>query len=322
MHSGVRSNREKYAQWVKKRENVHVFAQPWWLDIVCGGEDNWDVSLLEKNGEIIYAVPYWRRRRFGIIFKIKPEATPYTSPVADTTLKLESIFGTDAWIRFVRGLKTNGISSHHFRPEMNEILPWVWSGFTVIPGITLRLDLRSQSEEYLWKSFSSHIRRKISRNVEEIQVSRSDDLDRIISLLRSSYNDKGKVYPIDNKRLYLIHEALYRHQKGVSFVTTASGRDLSAATLVKDQGICWILLHGTLRDKMYPYQNYSLIWEIIKYCIQEQLLLDFEGSTIRGIYEFYRSFKGEQTIYMKVEYKGLAGKLYGNLKWILNCIKP
>ncbi len=50
------------------QKDIPVFSKDWWLDCVCG-QDNWDVVLVEKGGQIIASMPYptFRRALFNVI---------------------------------------------------------------------------------------------------------------------------------------------------------------------------------------------------------------------------------------------------------------
>ena len=56
------TNKEKY---IKLCEKVYIplFNQYWWLNAVCG-EDNWDVAIVEKGGNIFAAMPYYKNKKF------------------------------------------------------------------------------------------------------------------------------------------------------------------------------------------------------------------------------------------------------------------
>ena len=56
------TNREKYRKFCEKEENIPLFSRDWFLDSVCG-VDNWDVTLVEKGGDVVASMPYYKKRK-------------------------------------------------------------------------------------------------------------------------------------------------------------------------------------------------------------------------------------------------------------------
>jgi hypothetical protein len=68
------TDKEKYREYCRSESSIPVFARDWWLDAVCG-EDNWEVALIENNGEILASFPYYIKRKFGINAITMPKLT-------------------------------------------------------------------------------------------------------------------------------------------------------------------------------------------------------------------------------------------------------
>ena len=49
--------KRKYCDFCSQ-EPISVFSQYWWLDAVCE-DNNWDVILYEKGGQIVASFPYY-----------------------------------------------------------------------------------------------------------------------------------------------------------------------------------------------------------------------------------------------------------------------
>ena len=58
------TNKEKYSEFCQKEKNIPIFSKDWWLDAVCG-ENNWDVALVEKGGQIMASMPYYTKNIKG-----------------------------------------------------------------------------------------------------------------------------------------------------------------------------------------------------------------------------------------------------------------
>jgi hypothetical protein len=67
----ILNNKVKYIEFCKN-ENIPVFSQYWWLDAVCD-ENNWDVILIERGGEIWVSMPYFIEKKYGFtIIRMPP----------------------------------------------------------------------------------------------------------------------------------------------------------------------------------------------------------------------------------------------------------
>ena len=68
------TNKERYIEWSAAQEYMPVFLQPWWMDAVCAGKE-WDVLLVEQEGEIVGAMPYLLRKRAWFRYIVMPQQT-------------------------------------------------------------------------------------------------------------------------------------------------------------------------------------------------------------------------------------------------------
>ena len=54
------TKKELYRKFCADEESLPIFSKDWWLDAVCG--DDWDVCLVEKEGQILATLPYFQRK--------------------------------------------------------------------------------------------------------------------------------------------------------------------------------------------------------------------------------------------------------------------
>ena len=69
------SSQERYRRFCREEPTLPIFSQDWWLDAVCG-EDGWDASLVEENGQIAGAMPFQLTRRLAFRLIHMPALTP------------------------------------------------------------------------------------------------------------------------------------------------------------------------------------------------------------------------------------------------------
>lgn len=70
----MNSNKDKYRHLLETEKTIPIFSRDWWMDAVCG-EDNWDVLLVEKNGEIVASMPYYIHKKYGLTVITQPTLT-------------------------------------------------------------------------------------------------------------------------------------------------------------------------------------------------------------------------------------------------------
>ena len=86
-------NKARYADFCKDGEDIPVFLAPWWLDLDAG-PDNWEVVLLENNGELVGALPFCFAR-LKLFWGIgMPLAAPYQGYPRSAKSPLQNCMGT------------------------------------------------------------------------------------------------------------------------------------------------------------------------------------------------------------------------------------
>ena len=48
---------EKYRVLCREEPSIPIFSRDWWLDVTAG-PGNWDVSIVERDGKIVAAMPF------------------------------------------------------------------------------------------------------------------------------------------------------------------------------------------------------------------------------------------------------------------------
>ena len=91
------NNQQFYREWVQGLQELPLFFQPWWLDIVCGGAENWGVLIAKnkKSDEVEGIFTYYSRKRLGLRGIDMPPLTPMMGPLIflpDNSQKQHSIY--------------------------------------------------------------------------------------------------------------------------------------------------------------------------------------------------------------------------------------
>lgn len=57
------TNTEKYRKFSVQEKTIPLFSKGWWMDAVC--QQDWDVILIEEDGQIMAALPYYKEVQNG-----------------------------------------------------------------------------------------------------------------------------------------------------------------------------------------------------------------------------------------------------------------
>src|SRR5687767_10201316 len=72
------NNKAKCLSLPELQQQLPVFFQPWWLDIVS---KHWDVALADNGGVITGVWPFSTDKKLGLKLVRNPQLTPYLGPV-------------------------------------------------------------------------------------------------------------------------------------------------------------------------------------------------------------------------------------------------
>ena len=66
--------KDLYRELWTKEPSIPIFSRGWWLDATAG-EENWDVALVRHGNQVMAAMPYMLRRRYGMKVLSQPSAS-------------------------------------------------------------------------------------------------------------------------------------------------------------------------------------------------------------------------------------------------------
>jgi hypothetical protein len=280
-------NQNEYRIWAETQPDLLLFARPWWLDIACG-IDKWDAVIIKNRDEIIASMPYYKTSKFGIPVQVNPPLCPYTGPWIET-LKSEnrSNYTSNYWAilsQIADALPKTGLCIYHFEPSLTDLLPLHWKGFSLSTRYTFILDTHKQSEEVIWDGLKDKLRNSIRHAQIQFKVEPDPTVERIIPLIKASFDRKKLSFPVSTKGLSnLIVEANKNACLKSWVVYDQEGVDIAALCLAFQSDKAWILLQGTHAKSGHRGALNLLQWEAIIYCLKHRLILDFEGSMLEPV---------------------------------------
>lgn len=294
-------NQESFRQYAAQSPDLPLFLQPWYLDVVCEG-GSWDAALVEKNGRVVAALPYFLKQKLGWKYVSMPpfckQMGPFLAPEfrsADWEIKLyEALIQ-----KLPPGLAA---FEQNFHYGVQNWLPFYWHGFrqTTMYSYVIPLD---KTEEELFDQISKNYRQKIRSAEKTLQVRHELPLSELHRLVGLSFERQGLETPLSMTLLESLYGALQQRQSvQLFFATDATGAVHSASMLVWDSQTAYYLMSGDDPALRQSGSAVLLKWKAVLYAKNalKLPLFDFEGSMIRNVEQGRRDFGAQQKPYFRI----------------------
>ena len=300
------TNKERYSALCAEEETICVYDQPWWMDAVCGAE-NWDVLLYERKGNLLGALPYYIKNRYGIRYITQPPFTQHNG----------------AWIRYPQNQPESKRISHekevldglmeqveklsihhyqqHFSPNLTNWLPLYWRGYSQTTNYTYRLpDIRQPDE--IFRRFQHNKRKNINKAVKmNFQIGFDLPADEFYLHHKTSLAKQGVTIHYSFSLFQKIYQAAYEHQSGRTiWLRDQNGVLLCALFNLWDKRWGYDLISAIDSDTRSTGAPDLLVFRMIEYLSTKVEGYDFEGSMIKGVEESFRHFGAVQTPYFSI----------------------
>lgn len=292
---------KKYLELCEKHEDqISIFEQPWWLDIVCG-RGRWDVLLAYNNkNDIIGSMPIHSLQTGKIIMPPLTQTLGLTTFKKDFKSYHEQIeFENKIQIDFLEELKTFKSFNYRFKATTNNLLPWHWKGYRLHVRYTYVIDNSSLKdiESTFSKSRRRNVKNAISKGVQ-IRTNPQNAAFLLESLTEKTYLRQGKSIPYNKALIQKIVDNCISRNRGTVLIAYVENKAIAGALYINDSKTLFQLITGI--DSNYGKLNAMdlVITEGIRLAIKNNLIFDFEGSMINGIEYYFRSFGAKQKIYI------------------------
>ena len=297
------TNKEKYREFCKKEEGIPLFSRDWFLDSVCG-LDNWNVTLIEKGGEIVASMPYYKKKKaiFTIITMPKHTQTMgvYIKYPEGQKYEKRLSYEKEVMSSLIEQLPKVDYFNQSFHYSVTNWLPFYWQGYTQTTNYTYVIEDLSNLES-VFQNFN-HAKRKNIKKAEKF-------LDVKFDLPAREFYDNHKMTleKQNNKIAYSfehfnrIYTSAYNHNAGRTIYAVDKDDNIHAALFVIwDKNSAYDLI-STIDPSFRNSGSASLlIKEIIEFLSNETSRFDFEGSMIENVEKSFRQFGAKQKPYFNI----------------------
>ena len=306
----ISHNKKKYLENLP--QSIPIFHQPYWLDCVA---PNWNVAIIEKNNKIVASMPYWNVNK-----KITmPPLTQFLGPYINERENIK--ISDEHKILTKLEEQITGFSRYEQRWQYiyNNWLPFYWKNFKQTSKYTYIIDT-SKNKDELWKKVRSSTRSDINKSKKlGIKIKFDLDFDDFFRLVENTFSKQGLNLPYSKSFLYALTKTCKINKVGeILFAVNQDDEVIASSFLVWDKYSTYYILSGI--DDKYKRTGASsfLMWESILFGSTKATIFDFEGSMIKRIETFFRSFGTEQRTYFEIS-KTMSKKL--KLKSAISDIK-
>jgi len=295
-------NKEKYRELCAKESTISLFQTDWWLDKVCG--ENWDVCLVERGSDIVAALPYHTKSKFGMMFLTHPHLTQHLGP----WFKLESVkyakyLGKqkDYIEELVAQLPEFDYFNQNWGYKYTNWLPFYWLGFEQTTRYTYVIEDLSNLDK-VWMSFESKIRgdiRKAEKN--NVKIDSTASLSEFMELNKLVFKRQDIKLPYEESFVNgLVCEAEKRNQCKWFVAKDDAGKNHAGVFIVWDENSAYYIMGGGDPNLRNSGATSLCMWEAIQFASKVTKRFDFEGSMIEPVERFFRGFGAIQKHYFAV----------------------
>ncbi len=291
------TNKEKYIR-LCEREQLPLHMQAWWWEKSTVGKE-WDVLLLEENGQIAAAMPYHIIKRFGFRVLLMPLHTQYhyvyVHPQAPTSIypKIAQAIEDLAHKEHLSWVYLQGFYPSAFLEEIHK------RAFSIQERVTYRID-EIPAYDALPTLFSSNKQRQLKKAKDLQLVDLS--VDDFYAFHTQCMKAQGKKidYP-EQWAKAVLPEAIGRKQGRLIAAQDGKGTLLASMFLAWDNTYSYFLLpcyDPATKDRG------AVAWltaNALEKTRSMGLRFDFEGSMTPSIASSYQQFGGLPVIYHSIE---------------------
>jgi hypothetical protein len=290
----------KWDACISKAFNGVIYGYSFYLDHMA---DQWD-GLVLNDYEAVMPLPW--RKKYGIKYAYQPFFTAQGGVFFTQTLSSEVI---EKFINTIPG------AFRYLSLHLNEMLHFLPSTRYKLLNRTNYVLFLHQQYEALYKNYTEDAKKNL-RRAEKFQtiIQPFDDVSAVIALYRQQYGKlNNKIDDECYSRLQKLVQYLLQKKMALCYQVLLNNETVAAAIFLKDNKRLYYILGAPTTKGRETKAVHILIDFIIKSHACSELALDFEGSDIGSVADFYIKFGPQKKTYQQF--------IYNRLPFILRWLK-
>jgi lipid II:glycine glycyltransferase (peptidoglycan interpeptide bridge formation enzyme) len=272
---------------------IGVFGSERWLEVY--GDKLTCVGIYKDEKQLIGGFYFMNTKKYGFSFLKLPPYTPHCGLFFTSNSKNRS--SVNSFSKEVITEVCNYLTSRKsaltvlaFPSDIVDLQPFIWTKYKVVPNYTYRVDLKKSLEE-IKSNFDPKNRNAINKAIKEGVTVEQNKLSKqeLFSFFNSSLNaTDANVYETELKNIF----SKFSDVSNSFSMEARKGNDLLGVVFcIYDKNVCYYLLGGVNKASGVQGVNNLLVQASIEKakglgCIT----FDFEGSMLKGVEKFFRSF--------------------------------
>ncbi len=282
---------------------IGVFASKKWLSIYA--ETLTIIGIYKDEHQLIGGFYYLNTKKYGFTFIKLPPYTPHCGLFFNSDGKNNSSVNnfskeimTEICNYFLN--QKSALTVLAFPSNIIDFQPFIWNKYKVIPNYTYRINLES-SIENIKSNFDSKNRNAINKAIKEEVIVSENALskDELFQFFMNSLNTTdANIYEIELKNVFM---KFADDTNSFSVVAKKENNLLGVVFCVFDKNTCYYLLGGVEKKSGVQGINNFLVQKSIEKAKDLGCkTFDFEGSMLKGVEKFFRSFGPELVPYFTI----------------------
>lgn len=284
------------------RQHGTLFNCSDWLALF--GKQMQALGIFDKNGGMIGGMSLYQERLWGLKILRRAPFTPVCGPFLEVKAQhpvaiLEARREALECVSEYLSQQSAAVIMLPLDRKINDVLPFFWRGYKVIPNYTYILDL-SLSFSDLQKNMTSAQRTHITKAGKDLlTVQRTEDMNIVRDMVLAIFERQRKT--LNNSILEAILFRYANSSNSFAFTTYRDAAAIATCFVVHNARTAYCLLGGCSPQERHHGAGPLAVLEAIKYSQEIGLkTFDFEGSVIPTIERYYRGFGGQLTPYFTV----------------------
>ncbi len=305
---------ETWNEFVDASPEGCIYDYTWYLDIVC---PDWSAIVIQNQEHWDAIMPLPISQKMGVQYALQPQFAQYSGILFRPQIgkNLTQWNAKKKWCETIVQHIPKSIKffKFAFAPQFDYPLPFHWDGYQLEVKYTYWLPLAPSVKE-LEGGYGRMVRRATAKSKQEgLEVIQTDSIE---DVLQFSLQQKKYLKEDQYEVLKPLWKALKERNKGMVLeVRNASGELYTGGLFLKDKQR-WITIFGSNSDPQKKDAN------AVRFMLSQAILMakqaegveyfDFEGSMLKGVERFFRSFGGNPVPYLLISKNTLPKPL----KWL------
>ena len=285
------------------KEKTGVFGTEKWLSIY--GNTLTVVGIYKDEHQLIGGFYFLKTKKYGFTFLKLPPYTPHCGLFFTSESKNSSSINNFSKeimteICLFLGGQKSALTVLAFPYYVIDLQPFIWDKYKVVPNYTYQVDLQKSFDEIIG-NFDSKNRNVINKAIkEEVTVEENtlskEELYNFFSTSLDATN--ANVYKKELKNIFVVFSD---SSNSFSFAARKNNELLGVVFCVYDKNSCYYLLGGVNKTSKIQGVNSLLVQRSIEKAKNIGCkIFDFEGSMLKGVEKFFRSFGPELVPYYTI----------------------